>query len=935
MAKRKTLYLIDGYAQMFRAYYAIRSLSSPVTQEPTNATFGFVGMLIKLFRDMKPDYVALALDVSGDRGTFRSQIDPQYKANREPPPEDFRPQVDRMLEICRMWGIPILSAEGYEADDVIATCCERLGDRDDLDIRIVSKDKDLEQLLGDHVSLYDIHKDIEIDAKLLEETKGIRPEQVVDVLALMGDNVDNIPGAKGVGPKTAVKLISKFGSLDNLLAHTDQLKGKQKENIEAAAERMPTNLDLVRLRRDTPFEFDLEQAKTAPPPVEPLVSMFRQLGFTRHVSELEALGGGSKPQDDPPPTDSLFSHLGDAGQAPVLAKKTDEADHRLVRTKKQLNELVRELKKLASTGHPLAVDTETDRLNPMRCRLVGLCLSWQATQGWYVPVRSSRPDDHLDETTVLEALKPFLEDERIPKTGQNLKYDWLVLQNAGVDLKPLAFDTMVASYLIDATRSSHKLDALAMAFLNYQPIPITRLIGSGKHQRSMIDLPAEEVADYSAEDAEVTYRLREVLAPKLEAMDLLELFESLEMPLVEVLGRLERNGIRLDLDELSRQEAPIDQRIADLRDEILEVSDADFNPDSPKQLAEVLFRKLKCTVVKRRKTGPSTDSEVLQRIANEQEPPGSLVAALVLEYRQLSKLRSTYLQALREAVHPETGRIHASFNQTVTATGRLSSSDPNLQNIPIRTDLGRQIRKAFVAPRGARLISADYSQIELRMLAHLSGDERLIEAFEQDLDIHAAVAAEVFDVPLDEVTAEQRGVAKMVNFGIVYGITPYGLARRLPADTAGSSVEVARQIIDDYKARYPKINQFLAECVQQADQDGYVQTISRRRRPIPEIHSRNGNLRSVGQRMAINTVVQGSAADLIKLAMVRLDRRIEEEALPLKMLLQIHDELVFEAPTKQVKAMAKIVAEEMTGAMALNVPLKVEIASGTNWYEAK
>lgn len=925
-------------------------MTSPVTKEPTNATFGFTGMLLKLFRECRPHYVVVTIDAAGDRGTFRSQLDPQYKANREAPPEDLAPQVQRIVEICRLFNLPVLGLEGVEADDTIATLCDRLTDREDVRIRIVSRDKDLQQLLSDRIEMYDIHKDETIDVAALRIDKGITPAQVVDMLALMGDTVDNIPGVKGIGPKTAAKLISQFGTLDNLIAHTDQLTGKLRENIEAARDRLPLNLQLVRLRHDVPMDFTLEDAEVGAIQYEALRSMFKQLGFNRHLDDLDALTDTptAKPDDQPSessgssataheaaPADSLFFGLDDAPGSPAAdapARRAVTADYELIATRDQLDALANTLRDQKT----ISVDTETDRLDPMQAKLVGLCLAWKPEHGVYIPVRSSNPDDHLDEKTVVAALRPILENPDVTLVAQNWKYDLLILRRAGIHpTTPKTFDTMIASYLIDSTRSSHKLDNLSLAYLQYEMIPITDLIGSGKNQKSMADLSAEAVKDYSAEDADITLRLRDVLAPKLKIMGMVELFEKLEMPLVEVLAELEYNGITVDPEELRRQDRSIDARIGELADQIIQAAGEPFNVDSPKQLADILFKKLGCTVVKKRKTGPSTDSEVLERIANEQEPPGSVVASLVLEYRMLMKLRNTYLQTLVDAINPETRRIHASFNQTVTATGRLSSSDPNLQNIPIRTELGRQIRKAFVAPEGCVLLSADYSQIELRLLAHLSQDKGLMRAFEQDLDIHRAVAAEVFGVGVDEVTSEQRGVAKMVNFGIVYGITPYGLARRLPSGTAGSSVDVAKQIIADYNARYPKITEFLDKCVHTAETRGYVETICKRRRPIPEVKSRQANTAAFGRRIAINTVVQGSAADLIKTAMVGLHRRIQSEGRPLKMLLQIHDELVFEIPREHVEAESKIIHQAMTGAIALTVPLKVDMAWGPNWFESK
>jgi DNA polymerase-1 len=966
---RKSLYIIDGHAQMYRAYHAIRGLTSPVTREPTNATFGFVGMLIKLFRDRRPDYVIVTIDVGGDRGTFRSEIYPEYKANRSETPDDFRPQVDRIVEICRMWNLPVLFRQGFEADDVIATLCTTLGGDPGLDIKIVSRDKDLEQLLTANVSLYDVHTDITSDVESLRRDKGLTPAQVVDALALMGDTVDNVPGVPGVGPKTAAKLISQYGSLEGVLAHTDELSGKLKESIEAAREKLPLSRQLVQLRHDVPLDFALSQAAIGPVPVDVLKPMFKQLGFTRHVTELEMLAGASTAStmaatvtitSAPAPTtdhaelrarnrrdadlsDGLFGAVMEeapAGAAvgPSPYARANPADYQTITTPTQLDELVTTLTRHAAAGGIISVDTETDQLDPMRCCPVGISMSWQSHGGVYIPVNSPNPGAHLAAAHVLAALRPLLEDPAVRKLGHNMKYDMIVFRNAGVNLSGVAetgTDTIVASYLIDATRNSHKLDNLSLAHLAHEMIPISDLIGTGKKQKSMAEVPVEKVAVYAAEDADIALRLGEVFVPQMESMGLGGLFRELEMPLVEVLAELEYNGILVDPHELERQKKTIDVRIIELVDQILAKAGVHFNIDSTRQLADVLFNTLGCKSLKRGKTGPSTDSEVLQHIADEQPPPGSQVAELVLEYRMLTKLRGTYLESLKEAINPRTGRIHASFNQTIAATGRLSSSDPNLQNIPIRTDLGRQIRRAFRAPPGHVLLSADYSQIELRLLAHLSQDPALLEAFEKDLDIHTAVAAEVFGVPLAEVTSEQRGTAKMVNFGIVYGITPYGLARRLPASTAGSSVDAAKKIIDDYKRRYPKIDAFLARCVDMADANGYVETIAHRRRPIPEVRNSNPNIASLGRRMAINTVVQGSAADLIKIAMVRLHRRIRDQKLPMKMLLQIHDELVFETPDDHAEAMSRLVVAEMAGAMKLTVPLKVDTGWGATWFDSK
>ncbi len=989
---RPTLYLIDGYAQFFRAYHAIRSpLTSPVTKEPTNMTFGFLGMLLKLLRGQgkiggPPAFVAVALDVSSDTGTFRSQIDPNYKKNRPPPPEDLFVQVDRCLAILKEIGIPMLGMEGFEADDVIATVVKRL-DRDypNLAIRIVSKDKDLKQLLSDRVELFDIHNDEAITAQTLMAELGITPAQVKDLLVLMGDNADNVPGVVGVGEKTAALLVREYGSVDGVIAAADAIKGKRGENIRAWIPMAPTTTQLITLREDVPVAFDLESARTERIQLDRLIPLCKTLGFNRYQDEVRALlsepsaqaGGESAgtrskvpPQDsDPRPMpevaielkrlrvespasppvraggsvkalpahESLFGGVASAAGTPREAL----GDYRLIVTREQLLEVVEELK----AGTMIALDTETTELSPMRAKMCGISLSTKVGTGVYIPVRSPTPERHLDEATVLEALRPVLEDATRPKCGHNIKYDLLIFRNAGVDLAGVTFDSMVASYLIDASRSSHGLESLSEAILGRGKQSISELIGSGKHQRSFVEVGIEDALPYAAADADLALHLHDVMLPQLKAMGLMDLFDKVEVPLVGVLAEMEFNGITVDGEELERQRRRLQSKI----NEILNLLDAEsmkaigrkFDPNSPKQLAAVLFNKPEDDVpglgikpTKKTKTGFSTDAEVLEDLG-EDATLTTPIPKLILEYRQFSKLVSTYLVALREEINPRTGRVHTSFHQTVAATGRLASSDPNLQNIPIRTDVGRDIRRAFVAAPGHVLVTADYSQIELRLLAHLSRDPNLIEAFMAGQDIHQQVAAQINNVPLDQVTKDMRSGAKMVNFGIVYGITAFGLARRL-----GVSNGLAEQIISGYKKRFSGITTFLHECVEQARRFGYVETILKRRRPIPEIDSTNPSHRAFAERTAINSVVQGSAADLIKVAMVTLHNdarstRQSQHDVPGKMLLQIHDELVFECAESDAERVRGRMIAAMEGAMTLTVPLKVDAHIGKNWFEGK
>ncbi|MCZ6836489.1 MAG: DNA polymerase I, partial [Planctomycetota bacterium] len=925
--KPKILYLIDGHAQFFRAYYAIRSgMSSPVTQEPTNLTFGFTSMLLKLLREDKPDYLVVAIDVSGDQETFRSELYPEYKANRDKAPDDFHPQVERCLDVLSQMGIPVLGQAGVEADDTIATLVKQLrAQHPDLKIRIVSRDKDLTQLIDDHVEMFDAHKDATVTPSDIFKVEGVEPKHVADILALMGDTSDNIPGVPGIGPKTAANLILQYGTIDNLYDHIDEIKGKKRENLEAFKEQVALSRQLVALIEDVEFDFDLEQAINDPStlPVEQLLETFRQLGFNRHQDELKKLASGgdeAKEQGKPSMGSGDSGDSGDSGggfggglfdqvQEGQVPRVID-GEYELITTKTRLKELVREIKQ----AKRFAVDTETTGLDAMQAKLCGVSISLKPKTGFYIPTRSPTPSKHLDTETVIETLRPVLEDPSITKIGHNLKYDLLILRQHGVDLAgqfdpenndtlPL-FDTMVASYVIDATRSSHKMDVLALSLLGHTCIPITELIGKGKNQTTFDTVPLEVACDYAAEDADITLRLHDVMRSQLESTGLKSLFEDVEMPLVEVLAELQFNGIHVDPDELDTQKVRIQERIDTIRQSIIDAAPHPFNPDSPKQLGVALFNKpdqdppgLGLKVIRRGKTGPSTDQEVLDRLAGDPSIE-SEIPRLIIEYRQLTKLVNTYLESLKEAINPETKRIHASFNQTVAATGRLSSSDPNLQNIPIRTDVGREIRRAFKADKGNVLISADYSQIELRLLAHLSDDPSLIEAFTAGEDIHRAVAAEVYGVTPEKVTFEQRHSAKMINFGIIYGITPFGLARRLGGEVTNKQAET---IISDYKARFTGIDAFLGQCVQEAIEKGYVETILKRRRAVPQVSAANQQIRALGERMAINTVVQGSAADLIKLAMIDLYRTLPESYPGVKMLLQIHDELVFEAPKSQAE----------------------------------
>lgn len=940
-SKHQTLYLIDGHAQIFRAYYAIRGgMSSPATGEPTQAVFAFTGMLLKLFDQFHPHYVVMTIDTPGP--TFRDEIYPEYKATREEPPADLAPQIERIFQVTRLFGIPLLGKPGFEADDVIATLADRIlrdPDHTEVDVRVVSKDKDLEQLLGDRVTMFDIHTDKLITAQTLIDEKGITPDQVIDLLTLTGDKVDNIPGVEGVGPKTAAKLLQEYHSVDGVLEHIDQIKGKRREKIEKAREFLPLAKKLVSLDRRVEIDFDLEHAAVGAIDASGLFSLFDELGFRRHKTDLEKLlGGKRRSTDELPGQGTLF----DSGFEPTgvvddpessVAGLTTASDYEYTAVT-----ALPELKKLAGTlrkQRVVSIDTETIGLGH-RAPLCGLCFAWEHGKGVYVPVRSPEQDKHLSLEEVLSVLKPVLEDAGVLKCGHNIKYDLLVLRHAGVHVAGVVGDTMISSHLIGT--AGHGMDYLAESLLGHKAIPISRLIGPrerGKTQKTMDQVPLKDLTPYAAEDADITLRLYDLMTSTLTEMGLQRL-AGVEMPLVEVLAEMEYHGIRVDRHILGEQKQALGDRIVELRERIHELAGCEFNLDSPKQLGEVLFTRLSLPVVKRTKTGPSTDIEVLETLCEHPEltEEQTAIPRLVVEYRQLTKLVSTYLDSLGKSVDPDIGRVHATFHQTGAATGRLSSSNPNLQNIPIRTEIGRQVRRAFVAdpgPPASVLVCADYSQIELRVLAHLSEDPALIEAFELDQDIHAAVAAEVFGVPIDAVTREQRDRAKTINFGIIYGISAFGLARRVDdLDVAG-----ARELIAGYKQRFAGIDAFLDRCIQQAAERGYVTTVLGRRRQIPEINSTNANTRGLGERLAINSVVQGSAADLIKLAMVNLHQRITKDRVPAKLLLQIHDELVLECPADLSVEVSRITREEMGQAMQLRVPLKVEVGVGHDWLSAK
>jgi DNA polymerase I len=905
-----TIYLIDGHSQMFRAYHALSpgSMTAP-NGEPTWASYVFMNMLLKFFQDHRPSHVAMAID--GPREKLkRTAIYPEYKQTRKPTPEDFFPQEKRIIEMVDALGIPILNVPGYEADDILATLAERFGGA--WNVVLVSRDKDLDQLVTDTVRLYDPMKDETLDAETILASKGYRPDQALDVQALIGDTSDNVPGVPGVGPKTAVKLINTYGSLEEVLAHADEQTPKLSENLTAHHDTALLARTLIALDRDVPIDITPDELCSDRLQWENLQPIFAEVGFDSLARQVEKITGQPLPAGNAP-----TQAAAPAAQAPA------EIDYQVIDTPGALAALVDDLAGVTR----LAVDTETTSVHPMFATLVGISLSWRPGQGVYLPLRAPLGEATLDLDAVAEALGPVLTDTAIEKIAHNLKYDLIVLRRAGLELAGPYFDTMVAAWVLDSTRRSYKLDVLAEEMLAHTCIPIEDVIGKGRNATTMDNVPTDVVGPYAAEDADIALRLADHLAPQLDREKLQDLLAGLEMELLPVLADMEQTGIRVDPQRLKAMETELSNQADTLREDIVTAAgSAQFNPDSPKQLGEILFGKFQLPVVRKTKTGPSTDSAVLEQLAAEHNNP---IPTMILEYRKLTKLLSTYLKALAECIHPQTGRVHTSFHQASTATGRLSSSDPNLQNIPIRTEQGRQIRSAFVAEEGWELLSADYSQVELRMLAHFCRDETLLAAFADDQDIHRTVAAEVFGLAVEDVTPEQRDRAKGVNFGIIYGQTAFGLARALSIPR-----HEAEDFITRYKKRFPRIDEFLQECIARAQADGYVETILGRRRTIPDIGASNAQVRAQAERLAINSVVQGSAADLIKQAMVHVARRIAKQDRPERMLLQIHDELVLEVPAGDESAEAMLV-EEMTGAIELAVPLKVDVGRGPSWLEAK
>lgn len=883
------LFLIDGHSHLYRAFYAVKGGLTTPEGTPSNAVFGFTAMLRKLLRDHAPEYVAVAFDMPGP--TFRHEMYGEYKATREKPPEEFIAQIPLAREVLQAMQIPVYALAGYEADDVLGTLT-RLGVERGLDVVIVTGDKDAAQLLGPRVSILDTLKDTVTTAATLQERDGIAPEQVIEAMALSGDASDNVPGVPKVGPKTALELVRQFGTLERLIERLEEVKRPAlRENLKQHVELARLSRRLVTIDTSVPIRVELADCRVKPPDAAKLGPVYQRLGFRQFLSELA-----------PAPT-------------------REAAEYRLIVTEEEFAGFLAQLRR----QRLFALDLETTSASPMAARICGLSFSWKPKEAYYVAVRGPVGQRVLEEKKVLAALEPILADPAIAKVGQNIKYDMIVLRNNGIEVQGVVFDTMVAAYVLNSERRRYALDDLAADFLDYRMIPITDLIGKGKSSTTMDLVPVERVAEYSCADADITLRLTDLFGPRLREQGMDALFAEYEMPLVPVLAEMEYQGIRIDVPELRTMSAWLGEKIAAAEKEIHAAADQEFNIGSPKQLQEVLFARLKLPKGRRTKTGASTDSEVLEQLAATHPLPG-----MVLEWRQLTKLKSTYVDTLPEMMHSD-GRVHTSFNMTATSTGRLSSSDPNLQNIPIRTELGERIRKAFIpSGEGWRLLTADYSQIELRILAHICGDEALRRAFAEDQDIHRVVAAQIHGVPPSEVTPGMRRMAKTVNFGIIYGLSAYGLAR----DLRITPME-AETFIQGYFDRYPGVRRFIERTVEEARRSGYVTTLAGRRRPLPGLNDADRATRSFSERAAVNTVIQGTAADMTKRAMIRIHARLRAEGFKAKMLLQIHDELVFDFPEGEESRLCALVVEEMSGALKMETPVKVNTAVGRNWLEAK
>ncbi|MBU4444204.1 DNA polymerase I [bacterium] len=896
MKDKQTLYLIDGSAIAYRSYFGmIRNRLTNSAGQPTGAIFAFVNSLMKIINDEKPDYIGMVFDAP--EKTFRHKIYEEYKATREAMPDELVSQLPFMFKVTEAMNIPVIIYPGFEADDIIGTLAKD-GKKKGLSVFMVTGDKDFMQLLEENILVYKPasgQKPVEIiDVDRVKEKWGVKPEQIADYLGLIGDTSDNIPGIKGIGPAKAKPLLGEFNSLEGILENLDKIDNKRiAAMIAEGAKSAIFSKMLATIKTDVPLEIEIDELKTKSVNQPVLVELFKELEF---YSLIKSHGVEKKP---------------------VKVEK----EYKTIQKRDDLAKLIKTLKKLTL----LSVDLETTSTNPMEAEIVGISFSWEANKGVYIPIQYPSMQKSLfgddNKLEYLHIMKPVLEDENIPKCGQNLKYDMLILRRYGIELKNVVFDTMVAAFLIQPDSRSYKLDKLSQQYISYTMQPIEDLIGKGKNQIGMDEVPIDKVTFYAAEDADVTLQLVPVFREKLKEDKTEDVFKNIEMPLISVLMQMEQNGVYIDIGFLKNMSRELSKQIEALSDQIYFEADMKFNINSPKQLGEVLFDKFELSSGRKR----STAVNVLEKLRDEHPLPG-----LILDYRTLTKLQNTYVDALPNLVNKQTGRVHSSFNQTVASTGRLSSSEPNFQNIPIRTDIGREIRKSFIPQRtGWKLLSADYSQIELRVMAHLSKDPELNRAFREGVDIHTRTAALVYGVDEKDVLPEMRRVAKVVNFGIMYGAGPFRMSGELKIP-----LSEARKIIDNYFETYPGINNYIINTLSDARENEFVKTLAGRLRYVYDINSSNRNIREATERAAINMPIQGTAADMIKIAMIRIHHKLIQEQLRSMMILQIHDELLFEAPDEELDKLKSIVVREMENALPLDVPLKVDVGIGNSWYEA-
>ncbi len=913
--KKKRLFLIDSTALAYRSYFAF--IQNPLINSKginTSGIFGFTNTLIKILREENPEAIACVFDTSAP--TFRHKIFSEYKATREKMPDELGEQFPVIKEMVKAFNLSLIEKDGYEADDLIGTLAKK-GATAKMDVFIVAGDKDFMQLVNNNIKMYVMGRGRSGQAEIVDVQKvvekiGVKPERIIDYFALMGDSSDNIPGVPGIGKKTAKELIDTFGSLDNVLDNVEKIKGNRvKENLVNNKKLALLSKKLVTIDTQVPLDIELESLHFKNVNENEMISLFKELEFT-----------------------SLISRIKEFMVTEVTEDKVKK-DYKTVLSQDQLQDLTKELKNVDC----FALDLETTSLDPISAEIVGLSFSPIQGRAYYVPILF--PDENRDDpwftmksekrrSLVLSSLKPVLENPEIKKYGQNIKFDWLILKYNDIDLQGVVFDTMVAAYLINPSSRRYNLDILSMEYLHLQKISITELIGSGKNQNGMQEVPLKDITEYACEDADFAFRLVEVLNKKIKKYNMQKLFQTVEMPFIKVLMELEENGVAIDKKLLHNMSEEVKLQLDRIQQEIYEIAGEEFNINSTQQLGKILFEKLKIQEelgikrVKRTKTGYSTNEQVLQSLTVHPLP------RKLLDYRKYKKLKSTYIDALPKLINPKTGRIHASFNQTVTVTGRISTSKPNLQNIPVRTEMGREIRKAFITEKkNWKIVSADYSQIELRIMAHLSQDKTLIKSFKNGEDIHLRTASEIFNLPLDKISDDHRSQAKTINFGIIYGMGAFGLASRL-----GIPNKQAENFIDAYFTKYPMVNSFISQTIAHAYENGFVTTLLNRRRYLPELKNSNQKIREFGERTAVNTPIQGTAADLIKIAMIRISEKLRSGLWKSKLILQIHDELLFETPENEINRLKEMVTKEMTTALKLSVPIEVDVGVGNNWLEA-